>query len=47
MVEIAGVDDEVQAHCGIFIRAQNLEYDAFVERVGKVVIGWQRDSHST
>lgn len=47
LVEIAGVDDEVQAHCGIFIRTQNLDYEAFVERVGKVIIGWQQDSHHT
>ncbi|KAH8833448.1 hypothetical protein DL96DRAFT_1586123 [Flagelloscypha sp. PMI_526] len=39
-VMIHGVDDEVKAHCGLFIRGQNLEYDALVERVGKRVLGW-------
>ncbi|KAH7928351.1 hypothetical protein BV22DRAFT_1030835 [Leucogyrophana mollusca] len=39
-VEIAGVDDEVAAHCGLFIPEQNLEYDALVERVGKRVLEW-------
>ena len=39
-VRIAGVDDEVAAHCGLFIRSQNLEYDMFVERVGNVVKSW-------
>jgi hypothetical protein len=39
-VKIAGVHDEVAAHCGIFIRGQNLEYDAFVERVGALVRSW-------
>ncbi|KAG6844028.1 hypothetical protein H0H87_010493 [Tephrocybe sp. NHM501043] len=39
-VLIAGVDDEVAAHCGLFIREQNLDYDGFVERVGQKVLGW-------
>jgi hypothetical protein len=39
-VKIAGVEDEVAAHCGLFIRGQNLQYDDFVERVGCVVLGW-------
>jgi hypothetical protein len=34
------VEDEVAAHCGLFIRAQNLDYDRFVERVGNVVKSW-------
>ncbi|KAF8324251.1 uncharacterized protein EI90DRAFT_3019622 [Cantharellus anzutake] len=33
-VPIAGVDNEVAAHTGIFFRHQNLEYDSFVPRVG-------------
>lgn len=41
-VLIAGVEDEVAAHCGLFIRGQNTEYDGFVERVGQKVIGWLR-----
>jgi hypothetical protein len=39
-VRITGVEDEVAAHCGLFIRAQNLDYDRFVERVGNVVKSW-------
>lgn len=39
-VLIGGVDDEVAAHCGLFIRGQNLDYDGLVERVGKRVLGW-------
>ncbi|KAJ7111377.1 hypothetical protein C8R44DRAFT_799402 [Mycena epipterygia] len=39
-VVIGGVDDEVAAHCGLFIRGQNLDYDGLVERVGKGVLGW-------
>jgi len=39
-VRIAGVEDEVAAHCGLFIRSQNLQYDEFVARVGRVVLGW-------
>ncbi|KAG9028123.1 hypothetical protein FS842_004808 [Serendipita sp. 407] len=39
-VPIAGVEDEVAAHCGLFFRHQNLEYDQFVERVGKLVRSW-------
>lgn len=39
-VKVAGVEDEVGAHCGIFIKNQNLEYERFVERVGDVVKAW-------
>ncbi|GLB39790.1 putative prostaglandin-F synthase activity [Lyophyllum shimeji] len=39
-VVIAGVEDEVAAHCGLFLRGRNLEYDALVERVGRKVLGW-------
>lgn len=39
-VRIDGVEDEVAAHCGLFIRDQNLEYDALVERVGQRVLQW-------
>jgi hypothetical protein len=39
-VKVTGVEDEVAAHCGLFIRSQNLEYDDFVARVGRVVLGW-------
>ncbi|KAF9460411.1 hypothetical protein BDZ94DRAFT_1266177 [Collybia nuda] len=39
-VPIGGVDDEVAAHCGLFIRGQNLDYDGLVERVGLKVLGW-------
>ena len=39
-VVIGGVQDEVAAHCGLFIRGQNLDYDGLVERVGKKVLTW-------
>ncbi|CAG8562342.1 6804_t:CDS:2 [Acaulospora colombiana] len=39
-VRIEGVEDEVAAHCGLFIRNQNLQYDAFVARVGELVKSW-------
>jgi hypothetical protein len=39
-VEIGGVEDEVAAHCGLFIPGQNLGYGEFVERVGTRVLGW-------
>jgi len=39
-VVIGGVQDEVAAHCGLFIRSQNLDYDGLVERVGKRVLAW-------
>jgi len=39
-VDIRGVKDEVGAHCGIFITSQNLEYEAFVERVARRVESW-------
>ncbi|KAL1748002.1 hypothetical protein HDZ31DRAFT_30701 [Schizophyllum fasciatum] len=37
-VPIAGVDNEVAAHCGLFIRGQNLDYDGLVARVGRKVM---------
>ena len=39
-VMIAGVEDEVGAHCGLFIPSQNLDYPAFVEKVANRVAGW-------
>ncbi|KZT22741.1 hypothetical protein NEOLEDRAFT_1097190 [Neolentinus lepideus HHB14362 ss-1] len=39
-VPIAGAEDEVQAHCGLFIRGTNLEYDSFVDRVGDLLKSW-------
>lgn len=39
-VAIGGVQDEVAAHCGLFIRGQNLDYDGLVERVGARVLKW-------
>jgi len=39
-VKVNGVEDEVAAHCGLFIRSQNPQYDDFVARVGRVVLGW-------
>ncbi|KAJ4490331.1 hypothetical protein J3R30DRAFT_3653678 [Lentinula aciculospora] len=39
-VVIGGVDDEVAAHCGLFIPEQNLEYTKLVERVGLRIMEW-------
>ncbi|KAG6827017.1 hypothetical protein H0H92_013537 [Tricholoma furcatifolium] len=39
-VIIGGVDDEVAAHCGLFIRGQNLDYEGLVARVGQRVLEW-------
>ena len=39
-VRILGAGDEVQAHCGLFIRDMNTEYDALVERVARKLEGW-------
>lgn len=39
-VVIGGVDDEVAAHCGLFIRGQNLDYDGLVDRVGQRILDW-------
>ncbi|KAF5392800.1 hypothetical protein D9757_000924 [Collybiopsis confluens] len=39
-VVIDGVDDEVAAHCGLFIPGQNLDYDGLVQRVGFRIIEW-------
>ncbi|KAG8943392.1 hypothetical protein FRC00_011199 [Tulasnella sp. 408] len=36
-VDVAGCPSEVDAHCGIFFREKNWDYDGFVERVGKWV----------
>lgn len=37
---IGGVEDEVAAHCGLFIREQNLDYDGFLGRVAARIIAW-------
>lgn len=39
-VVIAGVEDEVAAHTGLFIPEQNVEYDALVDRVGRTILKW-------
>ncbi|KAG7095656.1 hypothetical protein E1B28_006377 [Marasmius oreades] len=39
-IVIGGVEDEVAAHCGMFIPGQNLDYEGLVERVGRRVIDW-------
>ncbi|KAF9011758.1 hypothetical protein BDQ17DRAFT_1420177 [Cyathus striatus] len=39
-VVIAGVNNEVAAHCGLFIRGQNLDYDDLVERIGTKIFSW-------
>lgn len=40
LVCIPGAEDEVQAHCGLFIRKFNTEYEALVERVATKIEGW-------
>ena len=39
-VEIDGVEDEVSAHTGLFIRARNTRYDELVRRVAGLVAAW-------
>ncbi|KDR72511.1 hypothetical protein GALMADRAFT_252627 [Galerina marginata CBS 339.88] len=39
-VPIAGVEDEVNAHTGLFIPKQNLDYEGLVDRVSNTVLGW-------
>jgi len=39
-IVVGGVEDEVAAHCGLFIRGQNLDYDGFVVRVATRIIAW-------
>jgi len=39
-VLIEGAEDEVAAHCGLFIRDRNLDYDGLLERVGRRIFGW-------
>lgn len=39
-VLIEGAEDEVAAHCGLFIRDRNLDYEGLVERIGKRIFGW-------
>lgn len=42
LVRIPGAEDEVQAHCGLFIRQLNTEYELFVQRVAGRVGEWVR-----
>jgi len=39
-VAIAGVEDEVNAHTGLFIPDHNLDYEDLVSRVSKRILGW-------
>ena len=39
-VEIGGVEDEVNAHLGLFIPGRNLDYEGLVDRVGTKVLSW-------
>ncbi|TFK29494.1 hypothetical protein FA15DRAFT_752622 [Coprinopsis marcescibilis] len=39
-VLVAGAQDEVEAHCGLFIPTKNLEYSTFVHRVADRILGW-------
>ena len=40
LVTIEGVNDEVAAHCGLFIRGQNLDYEGLIARVGQKIVDW-------
>lgn len=42
-VLVSGVEDEVAAHTGLFIRDQNLDYDGLVKRVGGRILAWCED----
>lgn len=42
-VEIAGVEDEVNAHLGLFIPGNNLDYEGLVVRIGEKILGWCED----
>ncbi|KAG9102902.1 hypothetical protein FRC06_000821 [Ceratobasidium sp. 370] len=46
-VPVAGADSEVTAHCGLFFREENLEYDRLVSDVGNVVRGFWDGSGGT
>ncbi|KAG8736303.1 hypothetical protein FRC12_017691 [Ceratobasidium sp. 428] len=46
-VPVAGADSEVTAHCGIFFREENFEYDRLVSDVGNVVRGFWDGSGGT
>ncbi|KAF8962314.1 hypothetical protein BDZ97DRAFT_1121982 [Flammula alnicola] len=39
-VPIGGVEDEVNAHTGLFMPQQNLEYELLVDRVANRILGW-------
>ncbi|KAF8869632.1 hypothetical protein CPB84DRAFT_1914865 [Gymnopilus junonius] len=39
-VPIAGVEDEVSAHTGLFIPEYNLDYESLVAKVANRVLGW-------
>ncbi|GAB1522276.1 alpha/beta hydrolase family protein [Rhizoctonia solani] len=43
-IPVAGADSEVTAHCGLFFREENHEYDRMVTDVGNIVRGfWDGD----
>ncbi|KAG8739077.1 hypothetical protein FRC10_006154 [Ceratobasidium sp. 414] len=46
-VPVAGADSEVTAHCGLFFREENFEYDRLVSDVGDVVRGFWDGSGGT
>ena len=39
---ILNVADEVEAHCGLFIRSKNPMYEKLVERVADVILDWSK-----
>ncbi len=42
-VEMGGVEDEVDAHLGLFISGRNFDYEGLVDKVGTKVLGWCED----
>ncbi|KAG9125950.1 hypothetical protein FRC07_005477 [Ceratobasidium sp. 392] len=46
-VPVAGAESEVTAHCGLFFKEENLEYDRLVSDVGNVVRGFWDGSGGT
>jgi len=42
-VPIEGADDEVEAHCGLFFKDTNYDYDGFVDTVSTWIVDcWER-----
>ncbi|KAL5521299.1 hypothetical protein ACEPAG_9222 [Sanghuangporus baumii] len=44
---ILNVDDEVEAHCGLFIRSRNPRYESLVERVADIMEEWCKSAQTS